>query len=75
MSEYQCILLPQPNLTYIVDRHVRLVLGVHLEWKFYLSGPNMFIERTLKASVVMVIPFLFALLAGLVLLGITVARE
>jgi len=35
----------------------------------------MFIERTLKASVVMVIPFLFALLAGLVLLGITVARE
>jgi len=35
----------------------------------------MFVERTLKASVVMVIPFLFALLAGLVLLGITVARE
>ena len=35
----------------------------------------MLIERTLKASVVMVIPFLFALLAGLVLLGITVARE
>ena len=35
----------------------------------------MFIERTLKASVVMVIPFLFALLAGLVLLGITVVRE
>ena len=35
----------------------------------------MFIERTLKASVVMVIPFLFAFLAGLVLLGITVERE
>ena len=35
----------------------------------------MFVERTLKASVVMVMPFLFALLAGLVLLGITVARE
>ena len=35
----------------------------------------MFIERTLKASVVMVIPFLFALLAGLVLLGISAARE
>lgn len=35
----------------------------------------MFIERPLKASVVMVIPFLFALLAGLVLLGITVAHE
>ena len=35
----------------------------------------MFIERTLKASLVIVIPFLFALLAGLVLLGITVARE
>ena len=35
----------------------------------------MLIERTLKASVVMVIPFLFALFAALVLLGITVARE
>ena len=35
--------------------------------------PKMLIERTLKASVVMVIPFLFALLAALVLLGITVA--
>ena len=35
----------------------------------------MFRERTLKSSVVMVIPFLFALLAGLVLLGITVTRE
>ncbi len=34
----------------------------------------MLIERTLKASVVMVIPFLFALLAALVLLGITVAK-
>ena len=50
---------------------VRCTLRVEV----YLSGPNMFIERTLKASVVMVIPFLFALLAGLVLLGITVARE
>jgi uncharacterized membrane protein YqhA len=35
----------------------------------------MLIERTLKASVVMVIPFLFALFAALVLLGITVVRE
>ena len=35
----------------------------------------MFIERTLKASVVMVIPFLFALLAGPVLFGLTGARE
>ena len=32
-------------------------------------------ERFLKASVVLVIPFLFALLAALVLLGITVAKE
>ncbi len=32
-------------------------------------------ERLLKASVVLVIPFLFALLAALVLLGITVAKE
>lgn len=32
-------------------------------------------ERILKASVVLVIPFLFALLAALVLLGITVAKE
>ena len=32
-------------------------------------------ERLLKASVVLVIPFLFALLAALVLLGITFAKE
>lgn len=32
-------------------------------------------ERFLKESVVLVIPFLFALLAALVLLGITVAKE
>ena len=37
--------------------------------------PKMLIERTFKASVVLVIPFLFALLTGLVLLGITVARD
>ena len=51
------------------------MLGVFSNSEYTEQDQKCFIERTLKASVVMVIPFLFALLAGLVLLGITVARE
>lgn len=56
------------------------LFALHHAWLLWnprndLQERTMFVERTLKASVVMVIPFLFALLAGLVLLGITVARE
>jgi len=56
------------------------LFALHHAWLLWiprneLQELTMFVERTLKASVVMVIPFLFALLAGLVLLGITVARE
>ena len=69
------ILLPQPSLTYIVDSLARLVFRCTFGSENLFDRAKMFIERTLKASVVMVIPFLFALLAGLVLLGITVARE